>query len=48
MSRSEPPETHDIVLATTHPAKFATTVKKALEAEKDFQFETLLPEHFVD
>lgn len=47
IERTSLPETHHIALATAHPAKFATAVEKALEAEKDFRFDDLLPEQFI-
>jgi threonine synthase len=40
-------ETHHIALATAHPAKFANAVDLALRDEKDFSFDTVLPEEFV-
>ena len=40
-------ETYHIALATAHPAKFAAAVEKALETEKDFKFEDLLPTQFI-
>jgi threonine synthase len=40
-------ETHHITLATARPAKFANTVDLALKDEKDFSFDTMLPEEFV-
>lgn len=36
--------TQHIALATAHPAKFSSAVELALQDEKDFQFEALLPE----
>jgi threonine synthase len=39
--------THTISLATAHPAKFSKAVEEALQAEKDFNFESVLPEQFV-
>jgi threonine synthase len=46
MKRTSPIETHHIALATAHPAKFANTVDLALKDEKDFSFDTVLPEEF--
>jgi threonine synthase len=42
-----PAETHHIALATAHPAKFANAVDLALKNEKDFNFDSVLPEEFV-
>lgn len=39
--------THTISLATAHPAKFSAAVERALKEEKDFKFESMLPEQFV-
>jgi threonine synthase len=47
MKRTSPTETHHIALATAHPAKFANAVDLALKGEKDFSFDTVLPEEFV-
>jgi threonine synthase len=47
MKRTSPGETHHIALATAHPAKFANAVDLALKDEKDFSFDTVLPEEFV-
>jgi threonine synthase len=38
--------THTISLATAHPAKFSKAVDEALQAEKDFNFNSVLPEEF--
>lgn len=46
VKRAGPPTTHHISLATAHPAKFSSAVEEALKNEKDFEFETLLPEQF--
>lgn len=40
-------ETHHIALATAHPAKFARAVEMALQCEKDFDFNSILPKEFV-
>jgi len=40
-------EVPTISLATAHPAKFAGAVELALQEEKDFDFNTVLPEQFV-
>ncbi|KAI9725169.1 MAG: threonine synthase [Candelina submexicana] len=47
IERARSADTIHIALATAHPAKFAAAVEKALEAEKDFRFEDLLPEQFI-
>ena len=39
--------TQVISLATAHPAKFVNAVEVALKDEKDFNFESVLPEDFV-
>lgn len=39
--------THTISLATAHPAKFSKAVEEALRTEKEFDFESMLPEQFV-
>lgn len=44
--RAPAPETHQIALATAHPAKFAHAVEEALKEESDFSFEDVLPEQF--
>jgi threonine synthase len=36
-----------VSLATAHPAKFAGAVELALQEEKAFDFNTVLPEQFV-
>ena len=41
------PAVHNVALATAHPAKFSNAVEMALEKEKDFRFQTILPEEFV-
>ena len=46
LSRTGAPEIHHLALATGHSTKSATTVEKALEAEKDLLFQTLLPGQF--
>ena len=38
---------HTVSLATAHPAKFAMAVDMALKDEKDFNFDSVLPEQFV-
>ncbi|KAI9787097.1 MAG: threonine synthase [Geoglossum umbratile] len=38
ITRSPPPDTHHISLATAHPAKFADIVKLALDGEEEFVF----------
>jgi threonine synthase len=46
--RAEPRDgTHTISLATAHPAKFSKAVEEALRAEKEFNFESMLPEQFI-
>jgi len=45
--RAGAPQTHQIALATAHPAKFAHAVEEALKEEKDFSFGDVLPEQFV-
>ncbi|KAL2041910.1 hypothetical protein N7G274_005097 [Stereocaulon virgatum] len=47
IERAPPPETHHIALATAHPAKFSGAVTEALEKEKGFRFEDVLPDQFV-
>jgi threonine synthase len=47
MKRTSPTDTHHIALATAYPAKFANAVDLALKYEKEFCFETVLPEEFV-
>jgi threonine synthase len=47
MKWTSPTETHHIALATAHPAKFANAVDLALKDERDFSFDTVLPEEFV-
>lgn len=47
MKRTSPTETHHVALAMAHPAKFAKAVDLALKDEKDFSFDTVLPEEFV-
>ena len=42
----EPKDTHHIVLATAHPAKFSHAVELALKDNKSFAFPHLLPEQF--
>ena len=48
IARRGPPETHHVALATAHPAKFARAVELALQDEKGFAFENLLPEALRD
>ena len=40
-------ETHQIALATAHPAKFSKAVELALRDEPDFRFQEVLPEEFI-
>jgi threonine synthase len=40
------PGMHYMALLTAHPAKFSDAVEKALESEKAFRFEDILPEQF--
>jgi len=46
LKRAPALETHHISLATAHPAKFSNAVELALRDEKDFSFESLLPNEF--
>lgn len=39
--------THTISLATAHPAKFSTAVETAVKDEREFNFDSMLPEQFV-
>jgi threonine synthase len=39
--------THTISLATAHPAKFSAAVEMALKDEREFNFDSVLPEQFV-
>jgi threonine synthase len=45
--RAPAAETHHVSLSTAHPAKFAGAVDLALKDEKDFSFESVLPQEFV-
>ncbi|KAI9667634.1 MAG: threonine synthase [Bathelium mastoideum] len=40
-------ETHQVALATAHPAKFSKAVEMALRDKPDFRFEEVLPEEFI-
>ena len=44
--RAPPPSTHHISLATAHPAKFSKAVDMALEGEKGYSWEIVLPNEF--
>ncbi|KAF2189579.1 threonine synthase-like protein [Zopfia rhizophila CBS 207.26] len=44
--RAPPPTTHHISLATAHPAKFSRAVDMALQGEKRYSWELVLPEEF--
>lgn len=46
VQRSPPPTTHHIALATAHPAKFSRAVDMALQGEKGYSFDTVLPAEF--
>jgi threonine synthase len=48
IKRTSLTETYHIALATARPARFANAVDLALKDEKDFSFDTVLPEEFVD
>jgi threonine synthase len=41
------PGAHYMALLTAHPAKFSDAVEKALESEKAFRFQDILPRQFV-
>jgi threonine synthase len=41
------PQVHYMALLTAHPAKFSDAVEKALESEKGFRFDDILPPQFV-
>ncbi|KAF2120917.1 putative threonine synthase [Lophiotrema nucula] len=41
--RSKPPTTHHISLATAHPAKFSNAVETALQGEKGYSWNEVLP-----
>jgi threonine synthase len=41
------PGAHYMALLTAHPAKFSDAVEKALEGEKEFSFNEILPQQFV-
>lgn len=47
IERSPPPTTHHISLSTAHPAKFSKAVEQALQGQKGFTFQTVLPEQFI-
>lgn len=48
ITKSELPQTHHVVLATAHPAKFSEAVKKALSQSRPFDFDAeVLPPEFV-
>jgi threonine synthase len=41
------PDVHYMALLTAHPAKFSDAVEKALEGDKEFRFDDILPSQFV-
>lgn len=44
---NSPPEVHQVVLSTAHPAKFSEAVTRALEGSPSFDFESdVLPPEF--
>lgn len=48
IARNPPPKNHHISLATAHPAKFANAVDLALKGQRGYQFESILPEQFIE
>ena len=46
LQRSPPPTAHHISLSTAHPAKFSRAVDMALQGEKGYSFDLVLPEEF--
>ncbi|KAF2472063.1 threonine synthase-like protein [Lindgomyces ingoldianus] len=45
--RATPPSTHHISLATAHPAKFSSAVDMALNGQRGYSWDVVLPSEFV-